>query len=804
MDDFAVNKETGIFESKTALTKRLIRLFGNELIFEKKVSHFLEWISESYMSQIMVFMPHVAPNIKPQFLAQQCVYGVEPAFITMADELLVALSLVVNAKQVELQGLVSNLESTNTQRVLIEQDITSYFIIPLSVKDKSLGFLFLLETEVKRLWTEAEQSDLESIVSLFSHFFYTETLEAELFSKEDVLQKAIESSNDGYWHIDLVQNQMHFSRQWKRMLGFDENEVEDSFATFEDMLHPEDRDLVLQVLDPYMKIGVGTYECEYRIKNKSGKYLWVLTRANVNFSENGIPLQFVATNTDITSRIDYKQKLANSEAKFKRLIGSIHEIIFEIDGSGVITFLNEAWERHLLLKVDKTIGTEASKYIHPQDRAIAIRLLNTKYSGTVYDYKSEELRLIAANGKSVWMEIHLTLKYNERKVLSEIKGTLINIDERKRVEIDKKFGENRLARISENITDLITEVNEDGDYLFISSAVRNMLGRNPESFLGKNALEDVHPEDKKIAFRNIFKQLLNGAKRVVEKYRVRNAEGDYIWVETIMQPLISGSGKRTFIAATRDISVRMKVEEGMKNALKKEKDLNELKSRFITMTSHEFRTPLSNIQSSVGLLEMYAEDLGDRFMKPFEKHFSKITSQVSRINNLLTNIDTLGKIESSEMPFSPVKQDLIEFVKNVINEQIKEEFNDRKVNLKVTGEPEIQIFDPGLFDNLICNIFKNSLLYSTNEEIECEILFTEQGFEVVVEDKGLGIPQDDIKHLFTSFFRAKNIVNLNIPGNGLGLVISKRIVDLHHGEISLESEENLGTTVKIKFPKPTL
>ena len=353
MDDFAVNKETGIFESKTALTKRLIRLFGNELTFEKKVSHFLEWVSECYMPQIMVFIPLVSPNIKEQFVAQQCIYGVDPTMVSQENELKNALNLVVTSSEIEPHGLVSNISDSDKKSILAKQSITSYLIIPLVVKQKKLGFLCLLETEVKRLWTDSELSDLDSIVSLFSHFFYTETLEAELFSKEDVLQKAIESSNDGYWHIDLVQNQMHFSRQWKRMLGFDENEVEDSFATFEEMLHPEDRDLVLQVLDPYMKIGVGTYECEYRIKNKSGKYLWVLTRANVNFSENGIPLQFVATNTDITSRIDYKQKLANSEAKFKRLIGSIHEIIFEIDGSGIITFLNEAWERHLLLKVDK-------------------------------------------------------------------------------------------------------------------------------------------------------------------------------------------------------------------------------------------------------------------------------------------------------------------------------------------------------------------------------------------------------------------------------------------------------------------
>ena len=799
MNDFTVNTDSVISKGNSVLLDKILQLFGGESLFEKKTSTFLKWVSDSYYPNRSLFIPQVGPNISEGFPSQICEFGFNTELLGKNAELISAVKSVISYSDIYKSGLTSEIIDEAIKDKLEKEGISSFFVIPLVARQKTLGFLAFIENDITRLWSEKEKLDLLSFSKVFAQYFYTETLEKELFSKEDVLQKAIENSNDGYWHIDLSENQMHFSRQWKRMLGFDESEIEDSFDTFEKLLHPDDKDLVLQVLDPYMKIGVGSYECEYRIRNKAGKYLWVLTRANVNFSDNGIPIQFVATNTDITSRIEYKRKLSLSEAKFKMLIGSIHEIIFEIDYTGMFTFLNEAWERHLLLKVDKSIGTESSKYIHPEDRAIFNNVLSKDYPRQEVTHLTKELRFIAANGKSVWMEAHFSIQYTNQHEVLEVKGTLVNIDERKLGEIAKQASENKLARISENISDLISEIDEKGNYLFMSNSVRGMMGKNPEVFIGKNSLLNVHPDDRKKVKENVFEQLINGANRVVEQYRVVVASGKYIWVESIVQPLLSASGKRTFISASRDISARRKVEEDMQLALKKEQDLNELKSRFITMTSHEFRTPLSSIQSSVQLLEMYADDLGERFMKPFEKHFGKITTQVSRINNLLNNIDTLGKIESLEMPFNPIKQNLEEFVRNIINQKLKETYEDRNINIEFVGESRVPVFDPSLMDNLLCNVFKNSLLYS-QDDIECKVVFNEKNFEIIIKDTGLGIPEDEIEHLFTSFFRAKNIVNLNIPGNGLGLIISKKIVDIHGGTIQVSSIENEGTSVTISFP----
>ncbi len=799
MEDLFAFEMDEITVLKSGFLEKTLNLFRTGLGFEANVGSFLKWLSNTYYPYQTIFIPNVSRNINDYFSAQQVIFGQE---VEILNNSFIEKSIreIINGQKAFKQEVAHDVHDPHLREVIKEMGISSLFIVPLFAGKNIIGYLAFFENEVPRLWSKKETTELLSLSEIFTQFLYAETLNKELFTKEDLLQKAIESSNDGYWHIDLKQNQMHFSRQWKRMLGYEEHELADSFASFENLLHPEDKDVVLHVLDPYLKIGVGSYECEYRIRHKQGNYLWVLTRANINFSENGIPLQFVATNTDITSRIEYKRKLAQSEAKYKRLLGSIHEIIFEIDNNGIVTFLNEAWERHLLFKVNKTIGTLYTKYIHPEDRHIVYNVIRMEFTGKEVMHIAKEVRLLAANGQSVWMEIHFSVRFGETKKVAEVKGTLINIDERKRVEIAKKASENRLARISENISDLIIEIDETGEYLFMSNASRNMLGRNPSDFIGDKAIDDVHPEEKESVSVNIFQQLINGAKRVVEQYRFKTADDDFIWVEAIVQPLIAVSGKRTFIAALRDISARRKIEEDMKMALQKEKDLNELKSRFITMTSHEFRTPLSSIQSSVELLEMYAEDLGERFMKPFQKHFTKITNQVTRINSLLNNIDTLGKIESSGITYNPINQDLVEFVEQIISQKIGAEFPNKKVNLLIVGEQKSQLFDPMLLDSLVYNLCKNSLMYS-KEEVFAKVTIGKKGFELEFRDTGLGIPEEEQMHLFTSFFRAKNIVNLNIPGNGLGLTISKKVVDLHSGKIVLESKENEGTVVTVTIPR---
>lgn len=770
----------------------VIHLFGRDMQWEHKISQFILELGESFLFDTVVYVP----NEKLLVQENGWIYQVGNAPLLLSEEEKWNELLAPSAINEWESELVDELHYMAQVNNFIGYHPKSYIKFQLSHLGLSLGYLIGFDQTVSRIWNEETIQDLKAMVGIFSQNAYAQFMLEDNQRKESQLQKAIESANDGSWKIDLINNTMFLSDQFKRMLGFESHELESSFEVLKELIHPEDRAAVLQVLDPYYKIGLGGYECEYRIKNKEGEFLWVLTRANVICSDQGMPISFEATNIDITSRIEYKRALAKSELKYQNLISSIHEIIFEVNKQGNVVFVNEAWERLLKFDLDQTYGSSFLNFFHPEDKPYAKSILEKPFSGKEVEYCSFEARMILSDATFVWMEVHATIYYNMLQEIFEVKGVLINISGRKQIQLEKENSDKKIGRILSNISDLIVEVDFQGRYLYVNNAVKNILGRNPDSFIGNNVLKDIHPDDIPYVKTNFLDQLVNGARRVVEQYRVRMANGEYIWIESVAQPVISSNGEKTYIAMSRDISTRKKAQEELTNALRREKELNDLKSRFITMTSHEFRTPLASISSSIELLQMYAETLDDSLVKPLEKHHNRILDQVTRIDGLLKNIDTLGQIDQIQKSFAPEPMRIFHF----LNDLISDRFSD--VNIHVQGSQETLIVhaDVKLMDMLFYQIFSNAQKYGDGNEVNCHIHASQKEVEITISNTGLGIPLEELNQVFDSFFRAKNIVNLNIPGNGLGLTIAKEIVNVHQGLLHIESAVNQETKVKITLP----
>lgn len=235
-------------------------------------------------------------------------------------------------------------------------------------------------------------------------------------------------------------------------------------------------------------------------------------------------------------------------------------------------------------------------------------------------------------------------------------------------------------------------------------------------------------------------------------------------------------------------------EEELQHALVKEKELNELKSRFVSMASHEFRTPLTSILSSAALIGKYdtAEGQENRV-----KHIERIKSAVSNLTGILNDFLSLSKLEEGkvELRLSTFEMhilcaDVIEDTKALIKD-------DRQIIHRVHGIPQAFNTDENILRNILFNLISNAVKYSI-KDVYCDVFYTENGIEILVKDHGIGIPLDDQKYLFSRFFRASNVVN--IQGTGLGLNIVKRYIDLLDGEISFESKADEGTTFKVIIP----
>lgn len=238
------------------------------------------------------------------------------------------------------------------------------------------------------------------------------------------------------------------------------------------------------------------------------------------------------------------------------------------------------------------------------------------------------------------------------------------------------------------------------------------------------------------------------------------------------------------------------IQDEIKNALEKEKELNDLKSKFITIASHEFRTPLSTILSSTNLIHRYQNT---EILEKTDKHINRIKSSVRNLTQILEDFLSLSKFEEGKFDKENKALDIIDLVKNCMEEVNVFAKKDQQFIL------EYQITNPIInsnvqsLRNVITNLLSNAIKYSfEGSNIYIKLWHEENLIYLSVRDEGIGIPKEQKEYLFQRFFRADNAIN--IQGTGLGLFIVKKYLENLNGIIEFESEENIGTKFTISFP----
>jgi signal transduction histidine kinase len=242
-----------------------------------------------------------------------------------------------------------------------------------------------------------------------------------------------------------------------------------------------------------------------------------------------------------------------------------------------------------------------------------------------------------------------------------------------------------------------------------------------------------------------------------------------------------------------------KLEESqieLNESLDKEKQLNEIKSRFVSMASHEFRTPLSTILSSATLVSKYPST--EEFDKR-EKHIRRIRDSVKHMNELLEDFLSLGKLEEGKVGITISMFNVKEFTDEIVEEMRTQLKAGQEIISEFTGENSFTT-DKRMLKNILLNLLSNAIKFSSEGKVI--FLRTENSggqLKLTVKDEGAGIPEEDLPHLFGTFFRAKNAGN--IQGTGLGLAIIKRYTIMLGGSIELKTRLNEGTVVGVKLPE---
>lgn len=388
-----------------------------------------------------------------------------------------------------------------------------------------------------------------------------------------------------------------------------------------------------------------------------------------------------------------------------------------------------------------------------------------------------------------------------------------------------------LNAIIENAIDGIITINERGIVESINPSACRLFLYNPEEVIGKNISLLMPSPDREKHDSYIQNYKSSGIPHIIGHDRDvlgRKKDGN-IFPFRLGVSEVKFEGERIFAGFIHDMSHQKEAEnrlmqytqhleelvkdrtqtlnetiealtvtqEEVSNTLEKEKELNKIKSRLLSMASHEFRTPLSTIQLSTSLLQRYVENIDN---PKIETHIRKIKSAIANLTAILDDFLLLEKAESNKITLQITSFSLQDFIKEIIGELKLL----TKKKQKIISIPNTEIIlvklDKNLLKNCIINLVSNAIKYSGEEtEIELSTSITDTIVTINVKDNGIGIPEEDHKHLFEAFFRAHNTGN--IPGTGLGLHIVSRYVSLMNGTISFKSAIDKGTLFTIELPR---
>ncbi len=618
-------------------------------------------------------------------------------------------------------------------------------------------------------------------------------------------------------------------------------------------IYPDDYEIIRKAIQKKIIGQDSDQKVRFRYIDDSDKIIWVEASSVVIHWENKPALLVFFTN--INEQIEIKEQLTLNQAILKSAL--------EQSNIGIIIMLPQNEVPLFISKHAKELlGIDEIDFINPDEPVYPNKWRVIKDDGTILPVTELPLtkaivhsittplfdyRIQRKDGKLLYISGTAAPVFNDSNKL--IAGILIFQDITQLREYQEEFrqAKEKLSMFIQNAQDMIYFVTPELQITMLNNAHCGITGYTLEEFENEPNLflNLIHPDDLD-KIKLFFKNNPNGTIYYSFEFRIASKNGSWKWIQARMIGMYDKYNKFIgYNSISRDITelkdamneiknMNIQLEERVKertiqlekmlnnlnneikvrqatenqlilaqqdltNALQKEKELNELKSRFISMISHEYRTPLTVIMTSTYLLEQLFHNRNE---ENFLRHLEKIRASVKTMTKLLEDVLTLGKSESGKLILNPTSFDLIMVCNEIIDEMKLIDNKQHYFNfISKTSSCHI-INDEKLIRQIITNLLSNAIKYSPiNSEIKFELDVSKNSVNISITDYGIGIRPEDQKYLFEPFHRGKNVGT--VSGTGLGLAIVKRCLELMNGKISIKSSIS-GTTFLIEFPQNIL
>jgi PAS domain S-box-containing protein len=549
-----------------------------------------------------------------------------------------------------------------------------------------------------------------------------------------------------------------------------------------DNTHPED---ISNIRETIKALSTQSDSCliSYRIKNKNGKYIWVETLCRkLIYIKNNIH-EIICVTRDISNRKKIEEERIEQEDLHRSVLTSIGEGILIADKDGIVNFVNESIEKISGYSKNEMLGKTVFELFFSASQVKLIRNKLVQEVGNQY-----EIEALTKDRRKIFVEIRVRPFLNSK---GEIKGSISaisDITEKKEISKHIKIQETLLNNILNNLPINIYLKNEEGKLIFINDTAAKTLNKKKKDVLNKD-VSLFFPEQTADFIKEDDRQVrLSGAPKVVEektlfeKYFLRGKIPFHI---DNMGPLLLGY--------SIDISERKKAEEEAILAKQKAEDSIQSKERFISIMSHEIRTPMNAV---VGITNLLLKKEHNQEQKELLKGL-KVSSE--NLLKILNNILDLSKIDSGKLTLESADIDLREILESA-RESCSYKAAEKNILINIDVDKKIPRYIKGdsfRLDQILLNLLSNAVKFTEEGKIDIAVKMldsTSEDFRLLftIADTGIGIPKEKLSEIFESFTQASSEISKKYGGTGLGLTITKKLIEFQNGTIGVESIRNKG------------
>ncbi|MDB5164212.1 MAG: hypothetical protein JWS12_830 [Candidatus Saccharibacteria bacterium] len=618
------------------------------------------------------------------------------------------------------------------------------------------------------------------------------------------------------------------SKSVRKILGYTAQEFLDGgIELITSLVHPDDITSLLTKNELALREANRTQpklnneaivDFEYRIRHKQGHWVWLQTEGSVyDRTPRGKVHHIINVSADITERKKAEAELRDLSAELERRVeerskrlelalSASHMGIWEWD----LTTNQLEWSDQLktIYGVKPRTRITYKKYLsllHPADRPKQLQIVKKALkNANVYE---TEHRIVWPDGSVHWVQGNGQIVKEAGKPIKVI-GTARNIDARKQAELQIQESEERFRMMADSAPVMIWIADTNKMLTYFNKVWLDYTGRTLEEECGKGWKHSIHPADVTMV-TDMYNQTFDKRTSYSMEYRVRHHDGSYHWFLDNGRPLFSKDkvfmgyiGSCVDIDEIKSANERRRKLELKNAALAVERQqlmaLNQAKDEFISLASHQLRTPATGVKQYIGMvLEGYVGELSSQQRNMLSRAYSSNDRQLKVLSDLLL----VARIDAGKLRLNKKKVDLAALMKDVLHEQ-QSVFEEKQQAVELAMPTKLVAkVDAKYIRMVLENLINNASKYSPPKKTIVVIgKKTGRFISLSVRDHGIGISKKDQLKLYQKFSRLGNNASSNIDSNGLGLYWSKKIIDLHNGQLAVESRLRRGSTFTVKLP----